>query len=83
MTAVPKSIATAIKAGKVDLNDPANMVLLLKANAVVGVTGFFEPDGKRLKSVGNSRGSSAIPTVGRCLYARHRSTARWLAEPRP
>ena len=52
MDAVPKNVAAAIKAGKVDLNDPANTLLLLKVNAVVGVTGVFEPDGKRLKSVG-------------------------------
>jgi hypothetical protein len=47
MEAVPKNVATAIKAGKVDLNDPANTLLLLKANAVVGVTGFFNQDGGR------------------------------------
>ena len=52
MEAVPKNVATAIKAGKVDLNDPANTLLLLKANAVLGVTGFFNEDGKSLKSVG-------------------------------
>jgi hypothetical protein len=52
MEAVPKNVAAAIKAGKVDLNDPANTALLLKANAVVGVTGFFSRDGKTLNSVG-------------------------------
>jgi hypothetical protein len=52
MDAVPKEVATGIKSGKVDLNDPANTLALLKANAVVGVTGFFETDGKSLKSVG-------------------------------
>jgi hypothetical protein len=52
MDAVPKKVAAAIKAGKVDLNDPANTLLLLKANAVVGVTGFFTPDGKRLSAIG-------------------------------
>jgi hypothetical protein len=52
MEAVPKPVASAIKAGKVDLNEPANTLLLLKANAVVGVTGFFNPDGKTLKSIG-------------------------------
>jgi hypothetical protein len=50
MNAVPKAVAGAIKAGKVDLNDPKNTLLLLKVNAVVGVKGFF--DGDRLKSVG-------------------------------
>jgi hypothetical protein len=52
MEAVPKNVAAAIKAGKVDLDDPANTLLLLKANAVVGVTGFFNQDGKSLKSIG-------------------------------
>jgi mono/diheme cytochrome c family protein len=52
MDAVPKNVAAAIKAGKVDLDDPANTLLLLKANAVVGVTGFFTRDGKSLRAVG-------------------------------
>jgi len=52
MDAVPKNVAAAIKAGKVDLNDPANTLLLLKANAVVGVTGFFNRDGKSLRAIG-------------------------------
>ncbi len=52
MEAVPKNVAAAIKAGKVDLNDPANTLLLLKANAVLGVTGFFSRDGKSLTSIG-------------------------------
>lgn len=52
MDAVPKEVAAGIKSGKVDLNDPANTLALLKADAVVGVTGFFEKDGNSLKSVG-------------------------------
>ena len=52
MDAVPAEVAAAIKAGQVDLDDPANTLLLLKANAVVGVTGFFGLDGKSLRSVG-------------------------------
>ena len=52
MDAVPGEVSAAIKAGEVDLDDPANTLLLLKANAVVGVTGFFGPDGKSLRSVG-------------------------------
>jgi hypothetical protein len=50
MNAVPGPVAAAIKAGKVDLDDPKNTLLLLRANAVVGVRGFFQGD--RLKSVG-------------------------------
>jgi len=43
--AVPAAVAAGIKAGTVDLNDPANTLALLKANAVVGVTGFFDGGG--------------------------------------
>jgi hypothetical protein len=49
--AVPADLAAQIKAGKVDMNDPASTVALLKANAVVGVTAFLNPDGTA-KSVG-------------------------------
>jgi len=50
-TAIPAQVADAIKAGKVDLNDPAVTLTLLKLNAVVGVKAFFNADGS-LKSVG-------------------------------
>jgi hypothetical protein len=50
--AIPKDIAEALNKGKVDLSDPASTLVLLKANAVVGLTGFFSEDGKKLKSVG-------------------------------
>ncbi|MCD6060920.1 MAG: hypothetical protein K0S16_1231 [Moraxellaceae bacterium] len=40
-----------LKKGLVDLNDPATTLALLKANAVVGVTGFFNSSGE-LRSVG-------------------------------
>ena len=49
--ALPSSIVTALKAGQVDLNDPAVTLALLKLNAVVGVSGFFSSDGG-LKSMG-------------------------------
>ncbi len=74
MEAVPTNVAAAIKAGKVDLNDPANTLLLLKANAVVGVTGFFEADGRRLKSIGiqcalchSTVDDAFMPGIGRRL----------------
>ena len=41
----------AIKAGKVNLKDPAVTLMLLRQNAVVGLTGFFNKD-KSLRSVG-------------------------------
>ena len=51
MDAVPPDMAAAIKAGKVNMDDPASTVALLKANAVVGVTAFLNADGSA-KSMG-------------------------------
>jgi hypothetical protein len=48
--ALPRSLLHALRRGAVDLNDPANTIALLKAKAVVGLTGFF--DGPRLSSIG-------------------------------
>ncbi len=52
MDAVSPAIAGLIKQGRVDLSDPANTLLLLKSNAVIGVTGYMSADGKSLRSVG-------------------------------
>src|SRR4029079_1289380 len=49
--ALPADLVAKIKANQVDLDDPATTAALLKLNAVVGVTGFFNSDGK-LRSVG-------------------------------
>jgi len=51
MDALPPALVDQIKAGKVNLNDPATTLALLKINAVVGVTGFFNNDGS-LKTIG-------------------------------
>jgi hypothetical protein len=74
MEAVPKDVAAAIKAGKVDLGNPTNTLLLLKANAVVGVKGFFSADGKSLKSIGvqcalchSTVDDAFMPGIGRRL----------------
>jgi cytochrome c peroxidase len=71
--AIPKKTAAAIKAGKVDLNDPAVTLALLKLNAVVGVKGLFDGGG-RLTSVGLTCASchsvvddSFAPGIGRRL----------------
>lgn len=48
--AVPAELALKVKAGQVNLDDPANTVALLKLNAVVGVTGFFTDE--KLSSIG-------------------------------
>src|SRR4051794_1895264 len=52
VAALPKSVLTALKKGKVDLNDPATTLALLKLNAVVGLKGHFNSSGKELRSVG-------------------------------
>src|SRR6185312_1733047 len=49
--ALPAGLIQQIKAGRVNLNDPAVTLALLKLNAVVGLTGFFKSDGT-LQSVG-------------------------------
>ena len=43
--ALPDALKDQIAAGKVDLDDPATTIALLKFNAVVGVTAFANPDG--------------------------------------
>lgn len=49
--ALPAELVQQIKQGKVDLDDPATTLALLKLNAVVGVTGHFDGQG-RLNSMG-------------------------------
>jgi hypothetical protein len=49
--ALPAELVAQIKSDKIDLDDPATTAALLKLNAVVGVTGFFNPEGG-LRSIG-------------------------------
>lgn len=49
--ALPEGLRKQLRKGQVDLNDPAVTLALLKLNAVVGVTGFFNDDGG-LRSMG-------------------------------
>lgn len=49
--ALPKSLVSQIQSGAVNLNDPAVTLALLKLDAVIGLTGFFNSSGT-LKSVG-------------------------------
>jgi hypothetical protein len=51
MEALPPDLVQKIQAKQVNLEDPATTLALLKLDAVVGVKGFLEPDG-RLRSVG-------------------------------
>ena len=74
--AVPAPVAEALKAGKVDLDDPASTMVLLKANAVVGVTGHFATEGT-LRSLGvqcafchSSVDDSFAPGIGHRLDGR-------------
>ncbi|HEY7207338.1 MAG TPA: hypothetical protein VH416_03780 [Gaiellaceae bacterium] len=48
---IPAKVAAAIKAGKVNLDDPAVTLTLLKLNAVVGIKAFFNGKGG-LSSIG-------------------------------
>lgn len=43
--ALPRDVQAKIKNGTADLDDPATTLALLKLNAVVGVTGFFDGSG--------------------------------------
>ena len=49
--ALPKDLVDNLKAGKVNLSDPATTIALLQLDAVVGVKGFFD-EKKNLKSIG-------------------------------
>jgi mono/diheme cytochrome c family protein len=71
--ALPAALQTQLKAGKVDLDDPATTLALLKLNAVVGVTGRFNADGS-LKTMGvqcalchSSVDNSLAPGIGHRL----------------
>ena len=71
-TRIPRKVARAIKAGKVNLNDPKVTLTLLKLNAVVGLRGFFHRS--RLTSIGitcavchSTVNNSFAPGIGRRL----------------
>lgn len=71
--ALPPALVEQLKAGKVNLDDPATTLALLKLNAVVGVTGFFNPQGN-LQSMGiqcafchSTVNDSLAPGIGRRL----------------
>jgi mono/diheme cytochrome c family protein len=71
--ALPDSLRQALAAGRVNLDDPATTLALLKLNAVVGLKGFFNSEGT-LSSVGITCASchsivddSFAPGIGRRL----------------
>jgi len=49
--ALPRALTTALRAGRVDLTDPAVTIALLRLNAVVGIVGKVDEQG-RLTSLG-------------------------------
>ena len=51
LDALPPTLQQQLKAGQVNLDDPATTLALLKLNAVVGVSGIFNPDGD-IRSIG-------------------------------
>jgi hypothetical protein len=74
--ALPKSVLSALKAGKVDLNSPATTLALIKLNAVVGVKPHLTKGGN-LRSVGltcavchSTVNDSVAPGVGGRLDGR-------------
>jgi hypothetical protein len=51
LDALPQDLVNQLKNGTLNLDDPANTLALIKLNAVLGVTGFFNADGS-MKSMG-------------------------------
>src|SRR6202521_3614421 len=49
--ALPESLKQQLKEGKVNLDDPATTLALLKLNSILGVTGLFDESGN-LRSMG-------------------------------
>src|SRR4051794_332003 len=49
---VPPDLAAQLKAGAVNLDDPATTLTLLKLNAVVGLSGSFNGNSNSLQSIG-------------------------------
>jgi hypothetical protein len=70
--ALPRPLVKALRRGAVDLDAPATTLALLRLDAVVGLTGFF--DGEELVSIGiqcalchSTVDSSLAPGIGRRL----------------
>jgi cytochrome c5 len=71
--ALPSNVVDALRNGKVNLNDPATTLTLLRLNAVVGVTGIFDQQGA-ITSMGiqcalchSTVDDSLAPGIGRRL----------------
>lgn len=71
--ALPNTLKQQLKAGQVNLDDPATTLALLKLNAVVGLTGLFDQSGN-IQSIGiqcalchSTVDNSFAPGIGRRL----------------
>ncbi|MGH9782666.1 MAG: hypothetical protein ACRD88_00645, partial [Terriglobia bacterium] len=71
--ALPEALRQQLREGKVNLDDPATTLALLKLNAVVGVTGFFDATGN-IRSIGiqcalchSTVNNSLAPGIGQRL----------------
>ena len=71
--ALPADLVESIRRGRLDPADPANTLALLRLNSVVGVTGFFNPQGM-IQSIGiqcalchSTVDDSLAPGIGRPL----------------
>ncbi len=81
MDALPESLVQQIKAGKIDLDDPATTLALIKLDAVLGMIRKFQLERKSQISRLELRRLSL--ECRRRIYAGCRSSARRLGEPRP
>jgi mono/diheme cytochrome c family protein len=68
---LPRDVIAKLRNGQVDLDDPASTLLLLRANAAIGVKAFFD-EGGRVTSIGiqcalchSTVDDSVAPGVGR------------------
>ncbi len=73
LDALPAALVDQLKAGQVNLDDPATTLALLKLNAVMGVIGTFGDDGN-LKAIGltcavchSSADNALVPGIGHRL----------------
>jgi hypothetical protein len=74
LDALPRDLRDKIRRGAVNLDDPAVTLALLRLNAVVGITGFFENGGQSLSAVGiqcalchSTVDNALAPGIGRRL----------------
>jgi hypothetical protein len=72
--ALPKELVKQLQEGRVNLDDPATTLALLRLNAVVGITGFPSAEGRSLGSIGiqcalchSTVNDSLAPGIGRRL----------------